>query len=297
MGDILVTGANGYLGGIVTKTIIEKTAYGILAVASSEEKVADMIKRMNIRKKSRIRFLSNINFIKTETKLENIDGAIHLAFARRTHPAADIAESLLYAERVFKKLSASGIDRIINTSSQGIYGDVEEFKTENTRPAPTNHYTMAKYASEILFNSIMRDVEHHTNLRLDLVAQSQNVIQALCQQAIEGKIYLKGGRQCFSFIDGDDAGNAIVAMLLAAGEWDSVYNVGWNRNRYTLLEVADIIANMTEKCGIKRPEIILDKQEISLWAGMDSSKFVEKTGWKPSKKLSDTVTQILLSKF
>lgn len=296
MGDILITGANGYLGGRVTKTIIENTAYGVLAVASAEEKVADMIKRMNIRQTSRIRFLSNANLIKTETKLEDIDGAIHLAFARRVRPAADIAESLLYTERVFKKLSASGIDRIINTSSQGIYGSTEEFKTENTPPAPTNHYTMAKYASEILFNSIMQAVEHHTNLRLDLVTQSQNVILALCQQAIEGKIHLKGGKQCFSFIDGDDAGNAIVAMLLTDGEWDRVYNVGWDRNRYTLLEVADIVADMTEKCGMKRPEIILDKQEISLWAGMNSSKFIEKTGWKPSKKLSDTVTQILLSK-
>lgn len=294
MDSILITGANGYLGGIITKMIIENTEYGVLAVASSENKVTEMVKRMNIEHTDKISFLSNLDLIKTETKLENISGAIHLAFARRKRPAADIAESLKFSEQVFEKLAASGIDRVINMSSQGVYGSTDTFRTETTVPAPETHYTMAKYATEILFDYIMRDVVHHTNLRLDLVTQSQNVIQSLCNQAKAGKINLRGGKQYFSFIDGIDVGSAVVAMLKSDGDWDSIYNVGWNKKRYTLVEIANVIADTSEKCGLCRPEIILDEQDITLWAGMDSSKFIKKVDWKPTQSLSQTVTKMLM---
>ena len=36
MGKILITGANGYLGGIVTKEIIDNSDHDVLIVASSK---------------------------------------------------------------------------------------------------------------------------------------------------------------------------------------------------------------------------------------------------------------------
>lgn len=293
MGKILITGVNGYLGGIITKEILENSDYDVLAVASSKEKVEDMLTRMQITEKERVTFMSNADCINMDIPLEDIDGAVHLAFARRVRPAADIASSLNYAESVFKKLAKYEVDRVINMSSQGIYGSTEEFRTEQTPAAPATHYTMAKYASEILFNNIMEKTPKHTCFRLDLVAQSQNIVKALCNQAKEGKISLKGGKQIFSFIDGEDVGRAVLAMLSAEGTWDRTYNVGWNRRRYNLVEVADTIADAAVKCGFERPEITLDEQDISLWAGMDSSRFMEKTGWKPQLSLGDTAYNIL----
>ena len=177
-------------------------------------------------------------------------------------------------------------------SSQGVYGATEEIRTEDTPPAPENHYTMAKYASEVLFNDILKKCPHHTNFRLDLVAQSQSIINGLCKSGKEGKINLKGGKQVFSFIDGEDVASAVVAMFKADGEWDTVYNVGWNQKRYTLVELAEIIADITEKCGYKRPIIELTEADINLWAGMDSSRFMEKTGWEPVIGLNDTLMNL-----
>lgn len=103
---------------------------------------------MQITEKERVTFMSNADCINMDIPLEDIDGAVHLAFARRVRPAADIASSLNYAESVFKKLAKYEVDRVINMSSQGIYGSTEEFRTEQTPAAPATHYTMAKYAQK-----------------------------------------------------------------------------------------------------------------------------------------------------
>ncbi len=290
--NILITGANGFLGGKIARRIIKDTAFDVIAVASSEEKVLAMCDREDLNK-NRIHFLSNADFLKPATELEDVYGAVHLAFARRIRPAAEIAGSLTYAAEVFHKLADRNIDRVINMSSQGVYGATEEIRTEDTSPAPGNHYTMAKYASEVLFNDILKDCPHHTNFRLDLVTQSQNIIKGLCKSAQEGKLNLKGGKQVFSFIDGEDAAAAVVAMLKADGDWDKVYNVGWNRKRYTLVELAEIVADAAEACGYKRPEIELVEADIALWAGMDSSRFMQKTGWEPGYTLLDSIRSAL----
>lgn len=289
---ILITGANGFLGGKITKRVIEETDFEVLAVASSEKKVWAMCERECIDKR-KVHFLSNSNFLDSETELQDVYGAVHLAFARRMCPAEKIADSLVYASNVFHKFADSRIDCVINMSSQGVYGGTQEIRTEEMVPAPENHYTMAKYASEILFNDIMQTCSHHTNFRLDLVAQSQNIIKGLCKSAKEGKIYLKGGKQVFSFIDGEDVAGAVISMLKTDGEWANVYNIGWNRRRYTLIELAKLIADATEKCGYKKPKIELVKEDISLWSGMDSTKFMNKTGWRPEIDLESMIMGIL----
>lgn len=290
--NILLTGANGFLGGKIIRRILSDTRFDVIAVASSEEKVQAMCEREGIAE-DRVHFLANEALLRPETELRNVSGAVHLAFARRVRPAADIASSITYAAAVFHKLSQSGVDRVINMSSQSVYGSTAEIRTEETVPAPETHYAMAKYATEILLNDILSDCPHHTNIRLDLVAQSQNIIKGLCKSAQEGKISLKGGKQVFSFIDGEDAAAAVVAMLQADGDWAPAYNVGWNRKRYTLVELAELVADTAQQCGLGKPEITLAPADIALWAGMDSSRFMEKTGWRPRISLPESIAKML----
>lgn len=293
MRKILITGANGYLGGIVTKEIISNTDYGVLAIAELEEELLAMIDRMEIGQNPKVSIMTNSELFREDTKLEDVEGALHLAFARGNHHASDIASSLDFAKKVFCKLSDCQIPRVINMSSQGIYGNTKEYRSEETSPAPETNYTMAKYASELIFNDSMKKIAYHTNLRLDLVAQSQNVIRGLCRQAREGKINLRGGKQQFSFIDGNDVGRAIIAMLQRNEKWEEAYNVGWNQQRYTLIELANIIADVTKELGMPYPEIYLEEQDIHLCSGMNSSKFIEQTGWMPTRSLKMTVGEIL----
>lgn len=293
---ILITGANGTIGGRLLKQICNGTDFDVVAVASSREKLDATITREEIKGDGRISFISNEELLAGSAEMSGIWGAVHLAFARRIRPAADIAASIAFATDVFSVLAQAGIPRVINLSSQGVYGNVEEMRTEHMAPAPENPYTMAKYASEVIFEATMAksNVQEYTSLRLDLVAQSQNLIRTLCEHAREGRLPLHGGQQQFSFIDIDDAAGAIIAMLQSPDGWDRVYNVGWNRRRYSLVEVAEIVADVAEYVGTGRPEIELDEsQDIWLWAGMDSSRFMEHTGWMPMLDLRSTIMRIL----
>lgn len=292
---VLITGVDGNLGGKLTRQLLEKTNFNILGLTLSQELTDMMIKREGLTDLSRVTFLNNDEFLESDRTDWGLYGAVHLAFSRRMQPAADIASSITFAARVFHKLKDCGADRVIYVSSQGIYGNTEEIRTEEMPPAPGTQYTMAKYAAEVLFDDILRDVPHHTKLRLDLVAQSQNVVKGLCSSAKQGKISLTGGGQVFSFLDAEDAASAIAAMLTAEGDWASVYNVGWNRKRYTLVELAEIIADAAVRCGYPRPEITLEKKDIALWAGMDSSRFMEKTGWAPQIEIGKTIEGIIMS--
>lgn len=294
MKKILLTGSNGMLGGKLTSHLLNTTDCEIIAVTFTEDMVREMIEREEITQRERVHFLSNDELLDDKTALDNVYGAVHLAFARRVFPAKDIASSIDFAAAVFRKLAQGGVERVINLSSQGVYGKTEEFRTESTPPAPETQYTMAKYAAEVLFDNYMKNsaVKDYTNLRLDLVVQSQNLIPSLCRQAKEGKISLRGGEQRFSFIDADDAVRAIAAMLFSGADWESVYNVGWNRRRYTLTEAAEAVAAVSEQLGYGKPEISLDTQDISLWAGMDSSRFTVHTGWKPEITFEQMIERI-----
>lgn len=290
---VLITGADGFLGGKITRRILEATDLKVLGLTMSLDWADNMLKREGIDAQDRVAFMLNDDFLDSDRMDWPLYGAIHLAFSRRMQPAADIASSIVFAARVFHRLSDLGTDRVIYMSSQGIYGNTEAIRTEQTPPAPATQYTMAKYAAEVLFADIMRAAEHHTALRLDPVAQSQNVVQGLCQSAKAGKIALRGGRQVFSFIDAGDVPAAVLAMLTAEGKWDAVYNVGWNQRRITLVELAGIVANAAERCGYPRPEIALTEDDTRLWAGMDSTRFTEKTGWTPKIPLADTIEAVI----
>ncbi len=126
--NILITGANGFLGGKIIRRIVNDTGFDVIAAASSEDKVREMCDREGV-DQVRVRFLSNMDLLSPETELEDIYGAVHLAFARRMRPAGEIASSVVFAAEVFRKLADLQIDRVINMSSQGIYGATEKIRT------------------------------------------------------------------------------------------------------------------------------------------------------------------------
>lgn len=290
---ILITGADGFLGGKITKRILETTTYCVLGLTLSEKLVETVLRREGLEISDRLKYIENDVFLSSNKDEWGIAGAIHLAFSRRMQPAADIASSIVFAASIFHKLDEYDVDRVIYMSSQGVYGNTEEMRTEKTVPAPATQYTMAKYATEVLFLDIMRNCPHHTALRLDPVAQSQNVLRGLCKSAKEGKMQLKGGKQVFSFIDAADVPNAVLSMMNTEGEWEPVYNVGWNRKRYTLVELAEIIADEAVYCGYDRPDIVLEESDLALWAGMNSESFMKRTGWKPEIEIRETIREML----
>lgn len=296
--QILITGANGTLGGSLIKELTEATDYGIIAISNSREKVLEMLEREQIADRERVAPFSQESFFHGDWKDTRISAAVHLAFSRANRPNTDIANSLDYAKDAFRRLYDMQVPRVVYLSSQSVYGSTPDWRREDCPAAPETLYSMAKYAGEKLLEAQFcgHSSVSCSTLRLDYVIQSQKLVGALCRDAkYNGTISLKGGRQTFSYIDKTDVAKAIVALLRYGGSWKPVYNVGPNKMRYTLPEIADIVASVAAKHGRQDITIELEETDAALWSGMDSSLFMNDTGWRPSMDIYQMVEKIFMT--
>ncbi|MBR3628908.1 MAG: NAD(P)-dependent oxidoreductase, partial [Oscillospiraceae bacterium] len=263
---VLITGADGFVGSNLISLIMQETDWNVTGVAVSQENLENQLRGLQAYDPERIGCIPISEVRDGKTELPAADILLHLAFSRRMKPNADIASSIDFAAAVCRAAKKAGIPAVINLSSQGVYGDTEEIRTEKTVPAPNSVYTTAKYASEKVFEAYFTGTDvRMTQLRLDPIVQSQNLVQALCKQAKQdGRINLRGGKQVFSYIDISDAVRALFAMLKYEGDWKPVYNIGLNHFRITLTELAERIAACSEQVTGKPVEIVLDAQDIAL---------------------------------
>lgn len=290
----LLTGADGNLGGKLTKKIVDETQYGVVAVTSFPERLPEMIKRESVSNVDKIISLSSDEMFNMDLTEIGIIGCVHFAFSRAVFPNKDIASSLDYSMEAFEKMVHSRIQNCIYISSQSVYGDTPEIRTEITPPAPNSIYAMAKYAGEKLFELSYKNQDdlQHTIIRLDNVIQSQNLVVSLCRKAKAGMdLELVGGNQVFSYIDVSEVSSAIYALLISKCKWKKIYNVGPNEMRASLLDVAKAVQLVAEKYG-QKIGIKLESDNRELWAGMNTVLFYNDTGWKPQLNLINMVENI-----
>ncbi len=289
MKQILITGANGNLGGCLVKELADNTDYGVIAVANSKEKIYEMFQRESIINKDRITAWDQEDFFNADAS--EIYAAVHMAFSRANKPNQDIASSLDYSIRIYEKLKELNVQKVIYLSSQSVYGNTSEWRKEDCKPAPDGVYPMAKYAGEKLLET--EGFPEYSTLRLDYVIQSQRLVPVLCRSAKENRrIQLKGGKQTFSYIDRTDVAKAITALLNSNNPWKPVYNVGPNKMRYSLMNIAEGVKSVAEKHGVEGVTIELEENDTELWSGMDSSLFMRDTGWKPSMDINQMVEKV-----
>lgn len=289
MKQILITGANGNLGGCLVRELADYSEYGVIAVANSKEKIYEMLERESIENKHRVIAWNQDDFFNSADC--KIFAAVHMAFSRSNRSNEDIAFSLDYALRAYDKLRELKVQKVAYLSSQSVYGATSEWRKENCKPAPDSVYSMAKYAGEKLLEAA--GFSEYSTLRLDYVIQSQRLVPTLCRNAREKKvIQLNGGKQTFSYLDRTDAAKAVVALLNSNNPWKPVYNVGPNMMRYSLMDIAEVVKSVSEKHGVEGVTIELEKNDTELWSGMDSMLFINDTGWSPSLDIYQMVEGI-----
>ena len=292
---ILITGANGNLGGALVKELVDNLAYDVVAISREKKLVHDMLEREKISNKDRVYAMDQDTFLHGKWDASSISTAVHAAFSRANKPNKDIAVSLDYSKHVYSVLHEKNIKKVIYVSSQSVYGSISEWRSENAAAAPDSTYAMAKYAGEkLLEEEFDNDPDiMYSILRLDYIIQSQRLVPTLCKNAKKrGLLLLKGGRQTFSYIDRSDAAKAIVALLKYEKQWKHIYNVGPNKMRYSIMEIAQIVREVAQKHGLYDVKINLDEVDTVLWSGMDSSLFMADTGWKPSLDIYQMVEAV-----
>ncbi len=284
---ILITGANGYLGHELIGQLLQN-GDAILASTSHPQKLHE-----DFSCNKDLKCISRQELLSDGGHWDGIYAVVHLAFSRRFRPNREIADSLQYSRQVFERVEEHNVPCLINVSSQSVYGNAEELRTESTVISPEMIYAMAKYAGEVVLDCIFQncDTTVTTNIRLDSIAQNQNLLPSLVRQAFEkGKLDLVGGGQIFSLLDVRDAATAFIALLNASTDvWKSAYNVGRNNTTYTLNELADVVVRVTQEYGAGNVTIDLKPEVIRTYGGMNSSLFTADTGWLPQYGIDDIV--------
>lgn len=281
MKTIAITGASGNLGGKLVDYLLEKTDWNIITFSSRP--------LLQWNDKSRVKQYNNSEIEIVFPALE-ADALVHFAFARRFRSNADIASSLDFSEKVYRAVLTNSKCKLVNISTVGVYAPNDDFIDENALIGPDTLYGMAKYASEVLMRSVFHSsIERTTILRLGGVAQSQRILPVFIDDAkTKQEINIVGGSQMFSWIDISDTIVAIAA-LLNTDKWASVYNVTLDKTRYSIIDVARIVAAITKENGYGDVSINVTPKDIHLCVGWTSAKFINDTGWKPQVTLDETI--------
>lgn len=281
-----MTGAGGKLGRALIQRIIDRTNWHIIAFSSSMEENTQWGSRIIVRR--------NDDLDKALSQEKGVDTCVHLAFSRRFNTNSDIALSLDFSANLYKAAKMCGC-RVINLSTVGVYGLNPNMPDENTTPAPDSLYSMAKYASEVLMSAYFQGSSINvTNIRLSGIAQSQRVLPVFIENAKnKGEIQITGGEQQFSWIDIDDAVDAVIAMIAFEGKWKPAYNVTLNQKRYSILDIAEMVSSTAEERGYGKTKItVTPSEDEAICVGWNSEAFCKETGWKPMVIISDTIKKM-----
>ena len=272
---LLITGACGYLGQNLINKLIKNDTFEIWAFDIDKEKTKSLFK-------NKVAVLIDTKDLENgNVQIGNVDILLHLGFTRPHGSNEQIAQSLKFTNELFTRAVTNQIPAIINISSQSVYGleNTPPWK-ENTPVAPKMTYAQAKYATELLLESLSRfnNTLKYSSLRLGALAGGApglvevDFLSKISRKAFNGEpIEISGGMQEMERFDIRDAVDAIIAMLNVKPEnWKPVYNLSSGEIN-TLKDIA--------------------KKTIT----MDSTLFYMELNLNPKSKIEDSIETLILN--
>lgn len=228
-------------------------------------------------------------------KENKIDCLIHCAFPRNAQ-ADQWANGIAYGFRILFLAKQYDVNRVINISSQSLYGWNRTQPADENAPIILNSpYTSGKFSSEQLVERLFAD-RQHTSIRLaSLIGpeSSERVPNKLVADLLSRKsLNIQGGNQLFSFLHIDDAADALNTVITTPSDnWRACYNVG-TEEAHTLTEIAELCVATGEQLGISGAKIITHKADIHLDNRLCCEAFFEDFGWRAKRTLADTISEI-----
>ena len=284
MRRILVTGASGFLGHHVVKELLLDAEIEVIAIGGRPEDKANPLPE-----NARLSYYSLDSLFSNQ--FDNIDTVINCAFAR-SNDAALLGKAFDFTEKLIKRLVEFKVKSVINLSSQGVYKRLPkgELSAEDSPIDPIDLYSMAKYATEKLFS--VSSIPYVTNIRLASLMMPQRFLSFFVRKAVEGEPFtVTAPNQYAALLDVRDAASALVALTkMSPDRRANVYNLGIG-TQYSLLDYARSVKVIGETFGYKVVFEIADNKTESN-SGMDCSKLMEDSGWKPAVLLNEMVSDL-----
>ena len=249
---VLVIGGAGYIGSALLPKLLQRGyrvrvldlfLYGFGPIAKALDDPAVEIVRADFRQ--------------IDALVRAMHGAHHVVHLGGIvgDPACAIDEELtidvnVSATRLVGEVAkGNGVKHFVFASTCSVYGASDDLLTEKSALNPLSLYARSKLASERVLLGMADDTFTPTILRFGTIyglsgrTRFDLVVNLLAAKAaFEGRFTVFGGDQWRPFLHVDDAALAVVRLLdLPPGRGADVFNVGSNRENYTIGQVGDIV--------------------------------------------------------
>ncbi|MCB0460730.1 MAG: NAD-dependent epimerase/dehydratase family protein [Flavobacteriaceae bacterium] len=295
---IFITGATGYLGRNLIRTLIEKNQkhYNVWAYVRDKQKAKEIFPLNSVT------LFDHDDFISGNIPFGQIDTLLHAGFARSYRSNEEIAKSIEFTNILFLNAVKHQVPEIINISSQGVYGQTKIPWKENNNIAPETIYATAKYSTEVLLTNLCQIHPHiqFTNIRLEALSggadgfDENDLFAKLIKKTLHSeKIDLYGGNQKMVRMDIRDAVSGLILLLSTDSKnWKQVYNLGNGINK-KLKEISEIIVTVSKdyiENEVSEINIIDNNRKMEF--GMDVNQFKNDMNWKAEYNMEDTIRSI-----
>lgn len=325
--NILITGANGYIGSHLAISLYKE--HNLILLDDLSESKTSCWKSLSSLLPESILLNIDINdmsLLYENLKNHRIDLIIHLA--AKKDPIESIRDPLTYYYQninstinILKCCRLKGIKKIIFASSAAVYGNnVESLLTENTDPIPINPYGNSKLMCEKIiqdevqseafelsayilryFNPVGINAELTNKLNIDKPKNlAEHILYAISNNNYSINVFgaeldtYDGSciRDYIHISDLVDAHISCITSLFKKKNDFQVFNIG-SGNGVSVIEMIDSFSKLSE---LKLEKIIRSPRAGDPIKSISSIDKINKfTNWLPSKDLDDMVKDSLLA--
>lgn len=277
---ILVTGACGYVGSVLTNKLWEQGhEVHIVDTQWFGNYLGRVVEPLDIRRLTSI--------------AEGTDAIIHLAAISNDpsvsyYPRKSWEAGCLATMQLCEAAKRVGCKRFIFASSVSVYGADRGMVTEDMSLSPLSDYNKVKMAAERVLLSYATHlditiVRPATVCGLSPRMRTDLTVNMFCMQALErGVITLHGGEQYRPSIHIDDLTDLYIALLEPHAPL-GIFNAGFEN--HTLRQIADRVRDNIP-CRIE----VTDQRDRRSYQ-VNSDKLLA-TGFKPKKTINDAIFEL-----